>query len=353
MENPFKFGTVVDGKYFTDRTEERAFLAQILDSPNHAVLISPRRFGKSSLVKEVLNSQKREVISVNLQAVTSVNKLAEALYRQFFSRRPVEKAKHYLSGLRIAPTLSYNPVTGSPEFSLLPSADKKVVLEDAFSVLEKAGEKERLIVVLDEFPEILEIDKGLDKMLRAIMQEQKNINYILMGSQEDMMKRIFLRKKSPFYHFGNIIHLDRIPAADFKAYIEERLPVQGQNKGLSDEILSFTSCHPYYTQQLAFQVWYELQQWVEVTSAVSTAVEHIVRAHDFDYSRLWESMNRTNRTVLLKLATSATLPMENPELPSSTIYSALKRLVSAGILTKNGKYVYDDPFFKLWVKSII
>lgn len=353
MENPFKFGTVVDGKYFTDRAEERVFLSQILDSPNHAVLISPRRFGKSSLVKEVLNSQQREVISVNLQAVTSVHKLAEALYRQLFSRRPIEKAKHYLSRLRIAPTLSYNPVTDSPEFSLLPSADKKVVLEDAFSVLEKAGEKKRLIVVLDEFPEILEIDKGLDKMLRAIMQEQKNINYILMGSQEDMMKRIFLRKKSPFYHFGSIIHLDRIPVVDFKAYIENRLPEEGQNKGLSDEILSFTSCHPYYTQQLAFQVWFELRQGVETPSAVSTAVEHIVRAHDFDYSRLWESMNRTNRLVLLKLATSTTLPMENPEIPASTIYSALKRLVSAGILIKNGKYVYDDPFFKLWVKSII
>ena len=174
-----------------------------------------------------------------------------------------------------------------------------------------------------------------------------------MGSQEDMMKKIFLRKKSPFYHFGSIIHLDRIPAPEFKQYIEQRLPREGQNKGLADEIVSFTSCHPYYTQQLAFQVWFELQQGEKVTSAVSTAVEHIVHAHDFDYSRLWESMNRTNRIVLLKLATSATPPMENPELPSSTIYSALKRLVSAGILIKNGKYVYDDPFFKLWVKSII
>ena len=353
MENPFKFGTVVEGKYFTDRVDERAFLAQILDSPNHAVLISPRRFGKSSLVKEVLNGQDREVISVNLQAVTSVHKLAEALYRQFFSRRPIEKAKHFLSSLRIAPTLSYNPVTDSPEFSLQPSADKKVMLEDVFSVLEKAGGKNRLIVVLDEFPEILEIEKGLDKMLRAIMQEQKNINYVLMGSQEDMMKKIFLRKKSPFYHFGSIIHLDRIPAAEFKQYIEERLPGEGQDKGLSDEILSFTSCHPYYTQQLAFQVWFELQQGVEATSVVSTSIGHIVRAHDFDYSRLWESMNRTNRLVLLKLATSATPPMENPELPASTIYSALKRLVSAGILIKNGKYVYDDPFFKIWVKSIV
>ena len=352
MENPFKFGTVVDGKYFTDRKEERAYLAQILDSPNHAVLISPRRFGKSSLVKEVLNSQKREVIFVNLQAITSVHKLAEALYRQFFATRPLEKAKHYLSRLRVAPTVSYNPQTEAPEFSLQPTSDKKVILEDAFSLLEKAGEKKRLIVVLDEFPEILEIDKSLDKMLRSIMQEQKNINYILMGSQEDMMKKIFLRKKSPFYHFGSIIHLDRIPESDFRQYIEERLPAPYQGRGVAEEILSFTSCHPYYTQQLAFQVWFELQQGAEVPSVVSTAIEHIVRAHDFDYSRLWESMNRTNRFVLLKLATSTTPPMENPELPASTIFSALKRLVHAGILIKNGKYVYDDPFFKLWVKSI-
>ena len=64
-------------------------------------------------------------------------------------------------------------------------------------------------------------------------------------------------------------------------------------------------------------------------------------------------MNRTNRLVLLKLADNDKAPMENPELPPSTIFSALKRLVSAGILIKNGKYVYDDPFFKRWVKRIM
>ena len=190
MENPFKFGTVVDGKYFTDRTQERAFLRQILDSPNHAVLISPRRFGKSSLVAETLNKEKREVISLNIQAVTSSVRMAEALYRQFFKRHPLSKAKHYLSHLRIVPTLSINPITNSPEVSFLPNVNSQVVLEDAFALLEKAGEKSRLIVVLDEFQDILTLEKGLDKILRSIMQEQKNINYVLMGSQEDMMKRI-------------------------------------------------------------------------------------------------------------------------------------------------------------------
>ena len=63
-------------------------------------------------------------------------------------------------------------------------------------------------------------------------------------------------------------------------------------------------------------------------------------------------MNRTNRAVLLKLAVTSVAPMENPDMPASTIFSALKRLVGTGILIKNGKYVFDDPFFQRWILSL-
>lgn len=353
MENPFKFGSIVEGKFFTDRAWERDYLRQIIDSPNHAVLISPRRFGKSSLVAETLRGEKREVISVNMQAITSSLKLAEALYRCFFSIHPVAKAKHFLSHARVVPMLSFNPATGVPEASLMPGSDRQVALEDAFAMLEKAGEKQRLIVVFDEFQEIIKIEKGLDKVLRSIMQEQKNINYILMGSREDMMKQIFLRKKSPFYHFGMVMHLDRIPADDFQHYITARLPKETEKSTeIAKQILEFTFCHPYYTQQLAFQVWYGLQRGVREDEVVNVSIGDIVRAHDFDYSRLWDSMNNTNRAVLLKLATGEVAPLEQPDMPTSTIFSALKRLVSSGILIKNGKYAFDDPFFKQWISRL-
>ena len=352
MQNPFKFGSIVEGEYFTDRTKERAFLRQIIDSPNHAVLISPRRFGKSSLVAETLKNEDREVIALNLQSVTSSVKMAEALYRRFFINHPVQKARHLLSHLRIVPTVSVNPLTNFPEVSFVPSSDPQVVLEDVFAMFEKAGAKKRLIVILDEFQEILQLDKDLDKILRAIMQEQKNINYILMGSQEEMMKKIFLRKKSPFYHFGSTIYLNRIPSKDFSDFIENRLPSGYREEGISARILEFTDCHPYYTQQLAFQVWFACQQGVPADEVVDISVQDITTAHDFDYSRLWESMNKTNRLVLSKLANGNTTPLESSEIPTSTIFSALKRLVSAGILIKNGKYVFDDPFFKLWVQRL-
>lgn len=352
MQNPFKFGSLVEGEYFTDRKQERAFLRQIIDSSNHAVLISPRRFGKSSLVAETLKNEEREIISLNMQSITSSVKMAEALYRKYFINHPVEKARHFMSHLRIIPTVTINPLTNYPEVAFMPSVNPQVVLEDVFTLLEKAGAKKRLIVVLDEFQEILQLEKGLDKILRSIMQEQKNINYVLMGSQEDMMKKIFLRKKSPFYHFGSTIYLDRIPAKDFSGFIESRLIPGYQGKGITERILNFTDCHPYYTQQLAFQVWFECMQGVSDKEVVQTSIEDIVCAHDFDYSRLWESMNHTNRQVLLKLSAGNESPLENRELPSSTIFSALKRMVSSGILIKNGKYVFDDPFFKLWIQRL-
>jgi AAA+ ATPase superfamily predicted ATPase len=40
--------------YFTDRTKELQYIAQFLHSENHQILISPRRYGKSSLVQKAV-----------------------------------------------------------------------------------------------------------------------------------------------------------------------------------------------------------------------------------------------------------------------------------------------------------
>ena len=76
MENPFKFGTIVEEKYFTDRVEEVAYIEQFMKSANHLVLISPRRFGKSSVVAKAMKQIDRKHITVNLQQVTSVSDLS-------------------------------------------------------------------------------------------------------------------------------------------------------------------------------------------------------------------------------------------------------------------------------------
>lgn len=353
MKNPFKFGTIVEDEFFTDRTAELQYLKQILDSENHLILISPRRFGKTSLVNKVVKLSVRPVVMVNLQSITSASEFATLLLKRIFKLFPFEKIKHLILHFRFIPTFSVNPMTDGVDVSFQPGIDGNVLLEDVFALMEKLGEKEKLIVVLDEFQEIVGLEKGLDKKLRAIMQLQKHINYIFLGSQESMMEEIFEKKKSAFYHFGILMRLNKIPYADFKQYIAERLSVlcPSDSEKMAEAILSFTDCHPYYSQQLAFQVWNMLESGREADNIVDAAVEELTQLHDFDYERLWLTMNKTDRRILTILSKRRGSPLEsgNNNMATSTAFSALKRLAKQGYVVKNKNYEIDDPFFDRWV----
>ncbi len=351
--NPFCFGSIVENEFFTDRTEELQLLKQRLDSENHIVLISPRRFGKSSLVQKVLTQIQRPHITINLQQVLHVRELAELIVREVCALYPSEKIKHLLSSFRILPTISTNMLLGTIDVTFQPNIKEDVALEDAMNLLSNVSTPEkRLIVVFDEFQEVVQIQKGLDKQLRAIMQKQKGLNYIFLGSQESMMTDIFEKKKSPFYHFGQLMHLNRIPENDFRSYVVDRLPNYVDNSPIVDSIFAFTKCHPYYTQQLSSAVW-ELMTYPRISEdVVEIAIQQQVREHDLDYERLWNSLNRTDRGVLRQLCFSRN-PMTSRLDPSSTTYSSMKRMLKSGLLIKEDGFSIEDPFFNRWLQGYL
>ncbi len=351
MRNPFKFGTIVEDEFFTDRTKELQYILQIMESENHLVLISPRRFGKSSLVVKAAKQTNRPYLSLHMQQVVSTEDFAAKLLKEIFKIYPWERVKHLMSHFRIVPTISTNPFTDGIDVSFQPTTDSNVLLEDAMEMLEKVSTAERrLIVIFDEFQEIMQIAKGLDKQLRAIMQMQKNLNYMILGSQESMMTETFERKKSPFYHFGMLMRLDKIPFDDFQVYVQERLspvlPEQGETA--SKEILSLTRCHPYYTQQLASQVW-ELGKYEGIKEdVVKLSVERLVNVHDLDFERLWIGFNRMDKRIMQSLCKRQN-PFQNKQTPTSTIFSAIKRLMRLGFVIKTDTYEVEDPFFRQWI----
>ena len=349
MKNPFKYGTLVDGEFFTDRVSEMSDIQRTLDSENHVVLISPRRFGKSSLVAKAVKSSGRPFISLNLQNMLSVGDFASKILRELFRVYPLERVKHLMTHFRIAPTVSTNPITNSIDVTFQPVTNSVTLLEDAMALLEKVStEHKKLIVIFDEFQEVINISKGLDKQLRSIMQEQQHLNYILLGSQESMMTEIFERKKSPFYHFGKLMHLHKIPYEDFKAYVSERLPLTEYTPGIVDDILSFTDLHPYYTQQLGAQVWEMMTYDNFFDGVVEEAISTIVRTHDLDFERLWLSFNRTDRFIMQSLSKNNN-PLQNRHLATSTTFSAIKRLMKSGYVIRVTDYEIEDPFFKTWI----
>ena len=165
------------------------------------------------------------------------------------------------------------------------------------------------------------------------------------------MEAIFEKKKSPFYHFGQLIRLQKIPYDDFHNYITQRLNYNAE--AVAEEILQFTSCHPYYTQQLASQVW-EMMEYQKIKDdVVNKAIVALVSMHDLDYERLWQNLNRTDRNTLRDLAENKQ-PLQNRNKATSTSYSSLQRMIKSGIVIKTTSYEIEDPFFNQWiVKNVI
>ena len=97
MENPFKLGTIVEEEYFTDRVNEVAYICQFVNSPNHLVHISPRRFGKSSVVTKAVKQTGRKCIIVNMQQITSVTDFSAKLLKEFLKIHPLERVRHLIS----------------------------------------------------------------------------------------------------------------------------------------------------------------------------------------------------------------------------------------------------------------
>lgn len=355
MENPFKFGSLVDAPYFTDRVKEMEYIVQFLKSENHLILISPRRFGKSSLVKKAVVKMDRPYLWLNMQSVLSKEDMAAKLLKALLNQYKFEKLKYYLRNFRVVPSVNMNPMTDELSVSFQPSSDNGMTaIEDVMAMMQKVSSPDnKLIVVFDEFQSILEVDKNMNKQLRAIMQEQTGINYVFLGSQESMMSDIFECVKSPFYHFGMLMRLSKIPYDDFKAYLTERLnPVMDAAESVADEILAFTGCHPYYTQELAFAVWNNLSLGKR-ENVMRLSVEDIVATHDLDYERLWLNFNKTDKYVMVSVSMGNN-PSQDRKLPTSTLTSAVLRLTKKGYIFRSDKYEVEDPFFQKWIlKNVV
>lgn len=356
--NPFKFGTVVEGDFFTNRTDEIKKVRSVLSGENHLIMISPRRFGKTSLVFNVINSWKRPVIALDLQLITSPADLAAELLKRIYRAYPAEKIRGYIKSFRIIPTINLNPVTNAVDVSFQPASDTKPILEDVLNLSEKLSSPgKKLIVVLDEFQTIYNIDKNMPQQLRSVMQHHKNINYVFMGSQESLIREIFEHKKSPFYHFGVLMPLDKIPEKEFHEFLTERFSKLLKDPGLiASGVLEITDAHPYYTQRLAFTVWEIIKQDSKLKDPVGEAARELIQIHDIDYERLWNTLNKTDKKILIGLASMAPAQLNESFFKrffidaSSTAYSSIKRLMDKGFIIVSSKgYDLDDPFFKKWI----
>ena len=348
---------MVSGNHFTNRTNYIEQVLSIINSENHLVLISPRRYGKTSLVNVALEKLSRPLIQMDMQLVTDIPDFAAQFLRKTIKVYPLEKIKQLLKNFRILPVLSLNPVTNNVDVSFHYNSNPLPILEDVLNLVEKlSAPQKKPIVVFDEFQDIFRFDKNFDKKLRSVIQHHQKVNYIFLGSIESMMKNIFEKKKSPFYHFGHIHHLDRIPEKDTRQYLATRLKKATPDyQQITEQIIEFTGCHPYYTQKMAFYIWENLSKGI-TDNCFDLTVQQLIQAYDNEYERQWNYVNLIDKKILIGLAARPDNPLSKTfnatytNTATSTIFSGLKRLIKMGYIIKvNNKYEIDDPVFARWI----
>src|SRR4051794_12999296 len=307
--NPFRFGPLALDDAFTDRESEIASLVADARNGQDVVVFAPRRYGKSSLVWRVAQELIREdvlVAQVDLMRTPTKDqlaaKLARTIHEDLASR--VWNAKERLkvfAGLRLKPTITVNPNDGAVSFSFDARAaadDIDATLEELLTMLGRiaADRDRRVVLVLDEFQEVVDIDPALIKLMRSVFQEQPEVAHIYLGSKRHMMRRIFSDENEPFWRSAKQTELDVIPPALFARYALERFEQTGRELDpvTCESALAVTGGHPYATQELLYFLWEE--------GALDRALDATLRSEHSHFSLLWDNVSGAQKRVLQALA---------------------------------------------------
>ncbi|HBB67011.1 MAG: hypothetical protein A2X28_09045 [Elusimicrobia bacterium GWA2_56_46] len=361
--NPFRFGAIVEGEHFTNRRQEIKELVSDIESGQNVVLISQRRYGKSSMVNKALAGMDIKSIRLDLEIISDEIDLANAYVKKALALSPFEKLKTYLKSLKIQPAMEYNPATGEMNVSFSPTAaDKSSVIAESLELPEVIAKKQnrRIVVVFDEFQEIRRISPNLEKKMRGVFQAHQNVSYIFIGSQESMIRDIFQEKKNPFYKFGRQKVLGGIPEKEMEDFVLKRFASAGINAvGIVKDILAFTGCHPYYTQQLCHELYITHEKGLFRRELIKEAIGNIVIQHNADYKRWWNGLDNTERKIVIGLAAGGSAVTSQQFIQKygiktvSTSGSAIGRLIDKGIIVRRDKNAHEieDPFWKEWIIS--
>jgi uncharacterized protein len=225
-----------------------------------------------------------------------------------------------------------------------------------------AGERNRRVVlVLDEFQEVIDIDPGLPRLMRSVFQRQPEVAHVYLGSRRHTLERIFNDENEPFWRSAKRIELGVIDPSAFGPFIAERFRQSGRE--IEDQaielVLSTTRGHPYATQELCYFLWQRSGERAQATyEEVESAVEDVLRSEDSHFTAVWESATAIQRILLQAVAAEEGHPLSGEYRrrhglpPASSVQRALQSLERAELVGRAGGGAWiSEPFLAEWLRS--
>ena len=372
METPFIFGKIATEKNFTDRETETANLVQSFTSLINTIIISPRRWGKSSLVNKAAKLAMEQDRKLRICHVDLFNVRNEVHFYSLLAQKviaatstkweeAVESAKSFFSHLVPKISIGSDPTNEvSIDFdweSIKQNPDE--VLDLAEKIAKKKGVK--IVICVDEFQNISGFTDPdyFQKKLRSHWQQHQNVAYCLYGSKRHMMMEVFTNSSKPFYKFGNLMFLEKIDTPCLVEFFNTRFSETGKTitEDAANLIVKLVDNHPYYAQQLAQLSWLRTKDVCDV-EIVREAHAALVEQLSLLFVTITETLttqqlNYLNSLIAGEKAISSTDVMHRYQISSTTSIARSKAaLIKNDILdSKAGEISFQDPIYAYWLKS--
>jgi hypothetical protein len=376
MENPFVYGEVVPASSFVDRIDELDRLVRDLGSGQKVFLISPRRYGKSSLIRQALRAVSRGgalTAEITVSSYSSYLAFLEGYTRTLVAMQTGwDNARSWLRAAIGAakPELRLEAdAAGAMGLSVsFPSArtdrDISRLATDVFALPGRLSEarKTRMVVALDEFQAINGFNGGsVEHAMRAAVQHQRSVGYVFAGSEPSLMERM-LGPKRPFYKAGPVMRLEKIPAELFSAFIETRFAKTGikPEAGLGGAIVDLAGNMPYDVQRLAHESWDDARaagrRRIGVEDLHAT-LHRLLAEQETMFEAMWQRLTLAQRATLRAVVLSDGHELLSADLRNrhrlggaSTVQAALQALIREDLVAREEeRYVVVDSLMREWI----
>jgi len=376
MENPFVYGEVVPAAAFVDRIDELDRLVRDLASGQKVFLISPRRYGKSSLIRQALRAVGRAgalTTEVTVSSYSSYLAFLEGYTRSLVTiQTGWDKARNWLRDAIGAARPEFRLESGasgtvamSVKFpTVRTDRDLSRLAADVFALPGRLSEarKVRIVVALDEFQAINAFNGGsVEHAMRAAVQHQRSVGYVFAGSEPSLMERM-LGPKRPFYKAGPVMRLEKIPAEIFATFIEGRFTKTGikPEPGLGGAIVDLAGNMPYDVQRLAHESWDDAraagQRRIGVEDLHGT-LHRLLAEQETMFEAVWQRLTLGQRATLRAVVLAEGRELLSADLRNrfrlggaSTVQTSLQALAREDLIAREAdRYVVVDSLMREWI----
>jgi uncharacterized protein len=371
LDSPFIFGKTVSEDAFTNREAEMLRLKNNMFSGINTMIISPRRWGKSSLVERVSNdilqqNSKIAVVNIDLFSSNTFQDFLEVFAKSVI-KASSNRAEDWINAGKdffknVIPRLSFG---ASPQSDFSLSFDFNNHDFDSDEILNLAEEiavrkKIKFIINIDEFQNIAGYKdyEDADKKLRSIWQKQKNVTYCLYGSRRHLMEEIFTDSSKPFYKFGDILFLQKIKREKWVDFITSKFVETKKviTEEFAGQIADLMQNHPWYVQQICYFIWHKTHKSV-TEEIIADSLNEVINSNLPLFKREIEILSRTQINLLKAVAGEETQFSSVDVMRRYQLGTPANAMKNIKILLKNdllidnyGKLIFSDPVFLYWFK---